>query len=320
MEKCAFCEANSSTLMLNIYNSILELKGAKMNNTTALMSAFLRYYHTQHNSYKIYDDHYAKMILRNEEILSISKHLADGIAYFNPHFEGDEPLEWIINHQLAPSVLARAAFNEWHLHNELKLGLKQYLILASGYDTSAYKLNNKIKAFELDKSDIIEDKKARIQNAHIDVKNVEFVGVDFNDDFISPLLESGFDKRQKTFCSMLGISYYLQKEKLIKTIQSLADNMPKGSVIVLDYPNENETRKEIINQELAKAANEAMQSKYTLAEIEQIAQESNMLIYENLGATEINQQYFKDYNTQNPAHIIYAPSGVSYCLMVKNPL
>lgn len=84
--------------------------------------------------------------------------MKQSIKYFNKDYIGDNPVEYIVNNNLAPSVLARFIYNEDKLQREIKLGGKQYLVLASGYDAAAYKVNNKIKVFELDKEEIIKDK------------------------------------------------------------------------------------------------------------------------------------------------------------------
>ena len=49
----------------------------------------------------------------------------------------DEALRWIVEHQLAPTPLARASFAETALENAVRLGARQYLILGAGYDTFA---------------------------------------------------------------------------------------------------------------------------------------------------------------------------------------
>ena len=128
--------------------------------------------------------------------------------------------------------------------NEIKSGLKQYIILASGYDTSAFKVNNKLKIFELDKKEMIEDKLNRINNAKLDITNITYIKIDFNNDGINDLISSNYKKAEKTFCSMLGISYYLDKESFKNTIKQLSNIIPKGSTILFDYPNIIETKKE----------------------------------------------------------------------------
>lgn len=282
-----------------------------MNNMTALVSCFVRAYHTENSNIKVYNDAFASKILTKEEYFNIASNMTSGIKFFNPNYEGDEPLKWIVNNNIGPSVLARAAFNEKHLFNDIKLGLEQYVIIASGYDTIGYKVNKKIKVFELDKKEIIEDKSKRTKN--FDNENISYISCDFNENWILDLLNSGYDKNKKTFCSLLGISYYLPKSTFSKTIKLLSDNMPKGSSIIFDYPNE---YKETKTEELAKLANEEMKSNYSYDEILKIAELSNMQIYEHLESVQIDNTYFYDYNTLNTIKL-KAPKGVSYCLLVK---
>lgn len=287
------------------------------NNITALVSCFARYYHAEYSNIKIYNDTLAHLILTHQEIEDISKNMKEGIKIFNPNYEGDNPLKWVVNNSLAPSVLARSAFNEKHLLNEIRLGLKQYVILGSGYDTSGYKINGKVNVYELDKKEMIEDKINRVSSANINTENVNYISCDFNNNWIESLLKSSFDKNKKTFCSLLGISYYLDKDVFKKTIRTLSENIPSGSAIVFDYPSNIETEKEIINQKLAKEANEEMKTKYSYKYIENVAMESDMLIYEHLDYQDINDMYFYNYNTLNPDNKILAPEGVVYCLLVK---
>lgn len=284
---------------------------------TALVSCFARYYHTVNSNIKIYNDTLAHAILTKLEIENISKNMMKGIKFFNPYYDEDDSLKWVVNNTLAPSVLARSIFNEKHLLNEIRLGLKQYLILGSGYDTSGYKISDKVSVYELDKKEMIEDKVKRVKNANINTENINYISCDFNSNWIENLLKSSFDKNKKTFCSLLGLSYYLDKEIFKQTISILSKNIPAGSVIVFDYPSNIETKKEIINQVLAKEAGEEMKSKYSYKDIEAIAQTSNILIYEHLNYQDINDTFFYDYNTLNPSNKILTPKGVAYCLLVK---
>ena len=286
-------------------------------NMTALISCFARYYHTQNSNIKIYNDFFAKDILTEKEIENISNNMKNGIKFFNPNYNGDNPLKWIVNNNLAPSVLARSIFNEKHLLNEINLGLIQYIILASGYDMSGLKVNNKVNVFELDKKEMIEDKISRINKSKLNNENITYIKTDFNDNWIDDLINSNYSPLEKTFCSMLGISYYLDKEVFNGAIKELSNIIPKGSIILFDYPNNLETNKEKINQQLAKGANEEMKSIYSYEDIEKIADDSSMLIYEHLDYNDINNTYFYNYNTLNPNDKIIAPMGVSYVVLVK---
>ena len=286
-------------------------------NMTALISSFARIYHTKNSNIKIYDDMYADKIISENEYNKISETMKNGISFFNPDYKGDNPLKWIVNNNLAPSILARSIFNERHLLNEINLGLKQYIILASGYDTSGFKVNNKLKIFELDKKEMIEDKLDRIKKAKLDNTNITYIKADFNSNWVNDLISSNYNSAEKTFCSMLGISYYLDKDTFKTTIKELSNIIPKGSVILFDYPNIYETKKEKLNQQLAKGTNEEMKSIYSYKDIENIAEDSNMLIYEHLNHNDIDNTYFYNYNTLNPNDKIIAPIGVSYVILVK---
>lgn len=292
----------------------------KEKNMTALVSCYSRAYHYKNYKYKIYNDSLAEKLLSEDEYNNISQNMIKGISFFNQNFKGtdEDALRYVVDNQLSPSVLGRGIFTETVLKNEIRLGLRQYLIFASGYDTSAYRVNENLEVFEIDKKEVIKDKKERLKKANIKYDNINYLECDFNDsDFINKIIDSNYDKEKKSFCSLLGISYYLSNDNFERMIRNISSIISKGSVIVFDYPTYNESDKEIINQKLAKSANEEMKSKYSYNNIENIASNSELLIYMNLDADAINREYFYNYNTLNPNNKILAPQGVNYCLMVR---
>ena len=286
-------------------------------NMTALVSAFARYYHTKNSNIKIYNDKYIESILTEDEINNISSSMISGINYFNPNFKGNDPLKYIVNTFLSPQVLARSAFNMKHLLNEINLGCEQYVVIASGYDTSMYMVNKKVNVYELDKDEMIKDKEFRVKNAKIDNSNVTYIGCDFNDKWIDKLLKSGFDKNKKTFVSMLGISYYLDKSTFLNTIKELSCNMKEYSAFVFDYKNDIISSADIKIKQMADSLGEKMKSSYSKEDIIALAENTNTLVYEDLNYMDISKYYFYNYNTLNPDNKINAPVGVSYCLLVK---
>ena len=206
-----------------------------MNNMTAMVCTFVKAYHNEKNNLKIYKDNYSRKIISDEEYNLISNNMRNGINFFNPNYDGDNPLEWIVNNRLAPSVLARSIFNEKHLNNEIKLGLKQYVILGSGYDMSGYKVNNILSVFELDKDDVVKDKLNRVSRTNINNKNIKYIECDFNEDWIIKIIDSGFDSSTKSYFSMLGLSYYLEKEVFKNTIITISSVMSEGSTILFPW-------------------------------------------------------------------------------------
>lgn len=288
-------------------------------NLIALVSCFARAYHTKNNKFKILNDPLAEKILGNEEYENINNNMKKGLSFFNPIFNGtdDEALRYIVDNQISASVLGRSIFTEKSLNNSKRLGCKQYLIIASGYDTSFYK-NKDLKVFEVDTKNIIEDKIKRLNKNNIDYSNVTFIKNDLNSDNLGELiLKSNYDINQKTFCSLLGISYYLTQKEFEDVLIKISKILKKGSEIVFDYPTYDETINERINQKLASAANEEMKSKYSLIDLEKICEKCDLLIYENLNNDDMTNNYFYNYNILNPNNNIVAPRGVAYCMLVK---
>lgn len=289
-------------------------------NMTALVSCFARCYHYKNNKFRVYSDEYAEKILSEDEYKEISSSMTQGIKFFNPNFKGneDEALRYIVNNQISPSVLGRSAFCEKMLNQEIKLGLKQYLIFASGYDTSAYKyLNKNIEIFEIDKDEMINDKINRINKLKINNK-VIYISSDFtNNEWIESIISSKYNQDLKSFNSLMGISYYLPKNDFKKMLKSISDIITEGSSIIFDYQTITESLETLKNEKLAKEANEEMKAKYSYEEIEKMLEEVGLYIYEHLDDREMTNNYFYDYNTLNPNNKIIAPIGVAYCYAVK---
>lgn len=290
-------------------------------NMTALVSCFARSYHYKNNKLRIFSDDIAGKILTNNEYNSISNNMAKGIKFFNPKFVGnrEEGLRWIVDNQLSPSILGRSTFCEKSLETAIKMGCRQYLIFASGYDTFAYrnKFEN-LKVFEIDKKEMIEDKIKRLHNSNIDCSNISYIKCDFNNEtFISSVLNSNYNKQELSFNSLLGISYYLTKEEFVMMIKVICSNICNGSSIVIDYPTYERSRETKINEDLAYKAQEEMKAKYTYQEMEELLESNGLLIYEHLNNQEMTNNYFEKYNTLNPNHLIIAPKGVEYILAVK---
>ncbi len=297
---------------------------------TALVSAFSRAYHSIHNTEKVFDDYLAKEILTQSEYEQIASNMSKGIKFFNPSFKGtqEEALRWIVDNQLSPSPLGRAAFAERSLENAVRFGTEQYLIFAAGYDTFAYRQPewaSKIQIFELDHPIMSSDKQKRIRSIMAEKpSNLHYILADFTeDDWERNLIACpAFDQNKTSFCSLLGISYYLSKLAFAQMINIISSIVPKGSSIVFDYPDENtytlKAGERVKKQTaMAGAANEKMLASYSYVELQQLLGDSNFLIYKHLTPSEITEQYFKKYNQSNPKHSITAFDNVNYCLAVK---
>lgn len=297
---------------------------------TALVSAFSRAYHSEHNEVKIFDDSVAKQLISDEEYAQISAYMAQGIAFFDPSFKGsdDEALRFVVDSRLSPSPLGRAAFAEKSLMTAVKIGALQYLILGAGYDTFAYRQPEwakKLKIFELDRPATAKDKTERLKQAGIEIpENVHFVSTDFTCEkpLASLISCADFDSGKISFCSILGVSYYLSETDFRNLIHCISSVLSDGSSIVFDYPDEdNYTEKAGARAKkqamLAEGANEKMLAKYSYEDIEKLLSDAGLLVYEHLTPEQITEQFFRPYNEANPSHRMTAFDNVNYCLAVK---
>jgi len=298
---------------------------------TALVCAFSRAYHAEHNEIKIFDDRIARQLLTDEEYENIASNMSQAIAFFQPDFIGtqEQALRSIVDHQLSPSPLGRSAFAEQALELAATLGARQYLIFAAGYDTFAYRQQmwaTNLQIFEIDHPYTAADKSIRVSGIGINAPtNLHCVSADFREtNWQNHILSCpAFNPNLISFSSLLGISYYLPKDVFKHLLSTITSLLPRGSSIVFDYPDEHtftplageRTQKQVM---LAARAGEPMQASYCYSELEQMLASVNLLIYRHLTPAEITAELFQAYNENHPKNKITAFDNVNYCLAVKS--
>lgn len=298
---------------------------------TARICAFARAYHAQHNEVKIFDDTVARRLLTDQEYAQTAKSMAGGIGFFNPAFTGTagEALRWVVDNQLSPTPLGRAAFAERTLEQAARLGAKQYLLFGAGYDTFAYRQPSwasALEIFEIDHPATSGDKRRRLEKAGVAIpKNVHYVEADFTEEAWPVTLRKceGLDVSQISCCAVLGVVYYLSRQNFQGLLSALSTLLPRGSSIVFDYPDERNGTQQAGERAqkqamLAAAAKETMLAGYSYQEMERLLGNEGFLIYEHLTPQEMTEQYFAVYNRANPGNIMSAFDNVNYCLAVKN--
>ena len=240
-------------------------------NMTALVSLFARAYHQKEKEVKIFEDDFSTKLITDKEYKMIGLNMSQGIHFFNPNFKGNqkEALRWIVDYQLSPSVLIRSALCKEVIDEMLEKECKQYLDFASGYDSFAYMYQHKMKVFEIDKQEVIDDKKQRCKN--VDIKNIQFLSIDLGkDNWINRLLESSYQENQLSVCSLLGLSYYLTHDQFKRLLKEISRHMIKGSRLVFDYLSYQESDETRKSEALAKEANETMRAKYSFEQLKEI--------------------------------------------------
>ena len=283
---------------------------------TALVSCFARAYHCRNSNLPVFADPVAEQMLTAEEYDAISWNMTQGIPYFAPDFQGtqEEALHFIVNHQLAPSVLARSAFCERAIENAVRLrNCRQVMIYACGYDTFSLRTDNQaLTVYELDRPEMITDRWKRIARTGLEPAcHVEDIGCDLSQpSWKEKLIRAGFDAKKTSFGTLLGISYYLSKRDFKNLIAAIASISCEGSFLCFDYPVSEAGAESQRNCELAAAAGEMMKAKYSYEEMEAQLSNAGFLIYEHMDADEATDAFLKESGMN-------APAGVGYCLAVR---
>lgn len=288
---------------------------------TALVSLFARAYHTKRSIAPVYEDELAGLLMTKQEYEEVALSMKNGASFFLPGFGGtpDEALDKIVNTRLAPAVVSRSAFCLDALGNAVMLGVKQLVLLGSGYDSLPYRKEfyGRLSTFELDREEMIKDKIRRLEEGGIEHTKITFVPCDLSRDFEEKLLSVGYEKGERTFVCALGLCHYLEKKEFSLLLKKLSLLMPEHSEVVFDYPLETEDGENTVTQKLASGAGEKMKARYSYRELERLAEKSGFLIYEHLSRTEIDENLFALHNAfASGTGVMTAPEDFALCRAV----
>jgi methyltransferase (TIGR00027 family) len=141
---------------------------------------------------------------------------------------------------LLPFVLGRHRFMDDALRRALRAGVEQVVVLGAGYDMRAYRLAKALRGrpvFEVDHP-ATAGRKARILARHaseLPPAVVHRVQVDFEtQSFRDELRKAGFRERRRTFVFWEGVSMYLTRTAVKKTLETLRVMSAPASQVVLD--------------------------------------------------------------------------------------
>ena len=140
---------------------------------------------------------------------------------------------------LKNSIIARVRYFDDFVQKSIDDGLEQMVILGAGYDSRAYRLERlrKIRIFEIDHPATQIVKIEKIKKIFGDLPDhVAYIPVDFAaEDLGRKLLETRYDRSQKTLFLMEGLLYYLSPIVVDGILSFIVKNSGKGSVILFDY-------------------------------------------------------------------------------------
>ncbi|MBI2768794.1 MAG: class I SAM-dependent methyltransferase [Burkholderiales bacterium] len=192
---------------------------------TAYRAARARARHQVLDYPRVFEDPMAPLLLRE----------ADRVALR----QGTAPRGGAVARGLRMALALRSRIAEDALHDAVRRGVKQYVVLGAGLDTFAFRNPyppEALRVFEVDHPDTQAGKRELAAQAGLAIPpGLQFVPVDFATQALAPqLAAAGFDPRQPAFFSFLGVSMYLEPAALESTLRYVA-SCARGSEVVFDY-------------------------------------------------------------------------------------
>lgn len=201
-------------------------------------------------------------------------------------------------------VVARSRFAEDSLAAAVARGVRHYVVLGAGLDTSAYRHPHAaagLRVFEVDHPDTQAAKRYHLRVAGIaEPPELTFVSVDFETQSLPERLgAAGFEVGAPVFVSWLGVTMYLTPEAWRGTSAWLATRTP-GSEVVFDYsvsPAMLGWRGKfihwLIRRRVARVG-EPWRTHFRPDELQRELRSAGFGAVEDLGADELNARYFRD--------------------------
>ncbi|PQJ23413.1 class I SAM-dependent methyltransferase [Tenacibaculum sp. SG-28] len=221
-------------------------------------------------------------------------------------------------------LIARTRFIDDLVEKTTAKGAIQYVILGAGYDTRAHrlKLPPNIEIFEVDQPEVQRQKQAKLPENIRNAEKVTYVGVDFNKQTLKEqLLGAGFDVTKETIFTLEGVSQYIPKSAIAKTLQEVIELSKNVSVtffisyvdiVLRQNPKAcfgegyvNPVKKAALIQDLAAKVGEPWISLFTAKEVKDLFGKYGFSVTENKTLADLNAEYFTPVGRTIPEREIF---------------
>ena len=277
-------------------------------SATAARAAMLRAVHHHYDRPRVLDDPIAIRLIDPATASIVETDLA---RFDTP------PLR-----RLRATIALRSRYAEDALHDAVQRGVAQYVVLGAGLDTFAYRspLASAVRVFEVDHPDTQAWKRARLRTAGIDPPAaLRFVATDFErEPLIDALARGGLDTHAPTYVAWLGVTIYLTRDAIHRTLAALATLAP-GSGVVFEYTIPADSLPapaRPARAAMAARAADAGEPWLTYCEPDEVARELRALrftVREDLGPDQAIDRYFRTRDDGlrpgSGAHLVHATIG-----------
>jgi methyltransferase (TIGR00027 family) len=294
---------------------------------TALVTAYIRAYHHEHDEPKVFDDALAPRLVTVAGEQSGQFRLIDSLQLAEPdlskaYFDPAVALPWWVK-VIAGAVLSRARYGEDCLEGAVKQGVRQYVILGAGMDTFAFRrldLGEQLQVFEVDHPETQAFKRRRLAEAGFEPPpSLHFIPADLEQESLSAALKrSSYDPRVLTFFGWMGVTYYLAPDSVFATLRDIARLAPSGSSVVFDYldtgffspENPHQSVRAVLDN--VRRIGEPMHTGFDPPALAERLTRLGFRLQEDLSAADIEACYFRDRTDYHAGkHIHFAWAAVA---------
>jgi len=215
-------------------------------------------------------------------------------------------------------VAVRTRFAEDTLDRAVAHGVRQLIMLGAGLDTYAYRspFGDRLHIFEVDHPSTQAWKRRRLAEAAIPSPSwLTFIPMDFEHETLEDsLLYAGFNPRQQSFFTWLGVVPFLTEPAVWSTLSYIA-SLPNESHVVFDYsnpPSSYSQRMRLAHDKRADGVAKLGEAFVSHFETEKLHDKLRTLGYvriKDLGPPQIAKRFnpnSKSPVSKNGAHVLYA--------------
>lgn len=148
-------------------------------------------------------------------------------------------------------IIARTKYFDELFLQYLKLQIPQIVFLGAGYDSRAYRFENRIKntvIYETDAPATQEEKLLILKDNDVNRhNNVLYVAVDFEkDNLFQSLCYAGFNRSLQTLFIWEGVTFYLSSKSVDAMLAAVKQNSAAESILCFDFQHI-ETEQDLID-------------------------------------------------------------------------
>jgi methyltransferase (TIGR00027 family) len=225
--------------------------------STAVMVAAARAFETDRPDALIRDP-YAKLLVSNAGAGVLWEAMLDPAMVAKVEALDDEYAAQL-NHMRGYQAVRTHFFDTYFL-DAVADGIRQVVILASGLDSRAYRLDwpAGTTVFEIDQPQVLEYKSTTLsQNGAAPTADRRAVAIDLRQDWPAALRDAGFDPAARTAWLAEGLLMYLPAEAQDRLFTLISENSPAGSRVSAETaPTHAEERRQQMRERFKKVADE----------------------------------------------------------------